>query len=249
MKTSIITVCKNPGKNLESCIESIASQTYNDTEHIIVDGMSTDGTSDIVNEYKDNITIYVREHDSGIYEAMNKGIAMATGDVIGLLNADDLYASPNILELVAKAFEDSDIDCCYGDLVYVAKDNTNNVIRNWKSCEFKPELFSKGWHPPHPTLFVKKNIYEKYGVFNTKYKIGADYALMLKLLMKHRISSKHIPQVLVKMRVGGSSNKSLLNILKANIECYRAWKEHDLEISPFFILRKPFNKLTQYYVN
>ncbi|NIP39591.1 MAG: glycosyltransferase, partial [Candidatus Dadabacteria bacterium] len=140
----------------------------------------------------------------------------------------------------------NNIDCCYGDLLYVSKDDTDKVIRNWKSCDFNPELFSKGWHPPHPTFFVKKNIYDKYGVFDTKYKIGADYALMLKFLIKYGISSVYIPQVLVKMRVGGNSNKSFFNILKANMECYGAWKQYGLKVSPLFILRKPFSKLFQY---
>ena len=177
---------------------------------------------------------------------MNKGIDMASGDIVGFLNSDDIYAGPNILDLVVKTFENNDIDSCYGDLVYVSKDDTNKIIRNWKSCEFNYELFKNGWHPPHPTFFVKKSIYENYGVFDTKYKIGADYALMLKFLVKHKITSKYIPEVMVKMRVGGSSNKNLFNILRANLECYRAWREYGLIISPFFILKKPFSKLIQY---
>jgi len=249
MKISLITVCKNPGKILESCIESVLSQSYKNLEYILVDGGSTDGTVDIIKKYYSRISKWISEEDDGIYDAMNKGINMASGDVVGFLNSDDIYAAPSILESVAKNFENSDIDSCYGDLVYVSKDDTNQVIRNWKSCEFNYELFKNGWHPPHPTFFVKKNIYEKYGVFDTKYKIGADYALMLKFLIKHKISVKYIPEILVKMRVGGNSNKNLFNILKANLECYRAWKECGLSVSPLIIFRKPLSKFTQYLVH
>lgn len=211
--------------------------------------MSDDQTSDLLKRFDDKITRYICEPDNGIYDAMNKGIAMASGDIIGFLNSDDLYASPNIMELVANTFKNNDIDCCYGDLVYVARDDTSRVIRSWKSCDYNPELFSKGWHPPHPTFFVKKSIYEQYGVFDTKYKIGADYALMLKFLLKYKIKTKYIPEVLVKMRVGGNSNKSLFNIIKANYECYAAWKQYDLNVSPLFILRKPLSKVAQYFAN
>ena len=246
MKISIITVTKNDRDNIENCIESVLSQGYKNLEYILIDGASTDGTVNIIKQYNGRISKWISEKDNGIYDAMNKGINMATGDVIGFLNSDDLYAGPNILEFVAEEFQNNDIDSCYGDLVYVAKDDTNQVIRNWKSCEFSYELFNNGWHPPHPTFFVKKNIYEKCGTFDTKYKIGADYALMLKFLVKHKIRVKYIPEVLVKMRVGGSSNENIFNILRANLECYRAWKENDLDISPLFIFKKPFSKLFQY---
>jgi len=246
MKISIITVTKNDRDNIENCIDSVLSQGYKDLEYIVIDGDSTDGTVDIIKQYNSRISKWISEEDEGIYDAMNKGIGMASCDVVGFLNSDDIYAAPNILESVAKNFEDNDIDSCYGDLVYVSKDDTNKIIRNWKSCEFNYELFKNGWHPPHPTFFVKKNVYDKYGVFDTKYQIGADYALMLKFLVKHKIRVKYIPEVLVKMRVGGSSNKNLFNVLRANLECYKAWREYGLNISPLFILKKPFSKLIQY---
>jgi len=246
MKISIITVTKNDRDNIQYCIDSVLSQGYKDLEYIVIDGDSTDGTVDIIKQYNSRISKWISEEDEGIYDAMNKGINMASYDVVGFLNSDDIYAGPNILELVDEAFQTNNIDSCYGDLVYVSKDDTNNVIRNWRSCEFNYELFKNGWHPPHPTFFVKKNVYDKYGVFDTKYQIGADYALMLKFLVKHKIRVKYIPEVLVKMRVGGSSNKNLFNVLRANLECYRAWKEYDLDISPLFIFKKPFFKLFQY---
>jgi len=246
MKISIITVTKNDRDNIENCIESVLSQGYKKIEYILIDGASTDGTLDIIKQKNRKILKWISEEDSGIYDAMNKGINIASGDIVGFLNSDDIYADTDILELVAETFQNSDIDSCYGDLVYVSKDDTNKIIRNWKSCELDYELFKSGWHPPHPTFFVKKSIYERYGVFDTKYKIGADYALMLKFLVKHKIRVKYIPEVLVKMRVGGSSNKNLFNIIRANLECYRAWREYDLDISPLFIFKKPFSKLFQY---
>ena len=246
MKISIITVTKNDRDNIENCIESVLSQGHKNIEYILIDGASTDGTVNIIKQYIGRISKWISEEDSGIYDAMNKGINIASGDIVGFLNSDDIYADTDILELVAEAFQNSDIDSCYGDLVYVSKDDTNKIIRNWKSCELDYELFKNGWHPPHPTFFVKKSVYEKYGTFDTKYKIGADYALMLKFLVKHKIRVKYIPEVLVKMRVGGSSNKNLFNILRANLECYRAWREYDLKISPLFIFRKPLSKLFQY---
>jgi len=239
-------VTKNDRDNIENCIESVLSQGHKNIEYILIDGASTDGTVNIIKQYIGRISKWISEEDSGIYDAMNKGINIASGDIVGFLNSDDIYADTDILELVAEAFQNSDIDSCYGDLVYVSKDDTNKIIRNWKSCELDYKLFKDGWHPPHPTFFVKKSVYEKYGTFDTKYKIGADYALMLKFLVKHKIRVKYIPEVLVKMRVGGSSNKNLFNILRANLECYRAWREYDLKISPLFIFRKPFSKLFQY---
>lgn len=246
MKISIITVVYNNSKFIESCIKSVVNQSAQNLEYIIVDGGSTDDTKDIIKRHESKITKFISEPDEGTYDAMNKGINMASGDIVGFLNSDDIYAANDILEIVQKTFEANDIDSCYGDLIYVSKNDTDRVIRNWKSCEFNYELFKNGWHPPHPTFFVKKSVYEKYGAFDTSYKIGADYALMLKLLIKHKISVKYIPEVIVKMRVGGASNKNLFNILKANLECYRAWKDFNLEVSPLFIFKKPFSKLVQY---
>jgi len=246
MKISIITVCKNSIETICECIDSVISQNYTNIEYIVIDGGSTDGTVDIIKGHDTVISKWISEEDNGVYFAMNKGISLASGDIIGFLNSDDLYASPDILRIVASTFENYSIDSCYGDLEYVSKNNTDKIVRYWKSGDINYELFKSGWHPPHPTFFVRKSIYEKFKAFDTKYKIGADYALMLKLLLKHRIKTKYIPEVMVKMRVGGDSNRRFINILRANIECYRAWKQYDLDISPFFIFRKPLAKLFQY---
>jgi glycosyltransferase len=246
MKVSIITVAFNNKIFMEHCIKSVLDQTYKNIEYIVVDGNSTDGTLEVVKRYEGKISKWISESDSGIYDAMNKGISMATGDIIGFLNSDDVYADKTVVEDVVDIFMKNKIDSSYGDLVYVDKDDLNKVVRRWKSGNFNRETFKKGWHPPHPTFFVKRTIYDAFGGFNLKYKIGADYELMLRFLFKHRISTCYIPRVCIKMRVGGRSNRSLRNIIRANIECYRAWKENGLDISPLIILRKPLAKLTQF---
>ena len=181
-----------------------------------------------------------------MYEAMNKGIRLATGDIIGFLNSDDVYANEGVISTVVQAIRANNVDCCYGDLEYVAQHNPKKTIRKWKSEPYQERLFRKGWHPPHPACFIKKQLFEKYGYFNTKFKISADYELLLRLLEKYRVKSCYIPQVLVRMRAGGQSNRNLWQILKANIECYQAWKRNNLNISPLIMLRKPLSKLVQY---
>jgi len=245
MKVSIITVVYNNRKYISGAIESVLSQIYTDIEYIIVDGGSTDGTIEVTNSYKSNISKFISEPDNGIYDAMNKGIKLATGDIVGFLNSDDFYPNERVISEVVNTFENNDIACLYGDLIYVNANNINKIVRYWKSQSYKNGLFKKGWHPPHPTFFVKKEIYEKYGYFNVNYKIAGDYEIMLRFLESCNISTFYIPQVLVKMRVGGKSNKNIKNIIKANIECYKAWKENGLKISPFFIIKKPLSKLSQ----
>jgi glycosyltransferase len=247
MKVSIITVVYNNKNTIKDAIESVLNQTYKNIEYIIIDGGSTDGTVDIIKSYGDKIDKFISEKDNGIYDAMNKGLKLATGDIVGILNSDDFYASNDVIERVVKEFIEKKVDSVYGDLVYVNAKNTDKIVRYWKSKPFKEGLFQKGWHPAHPTFFVKKEIYDKYGVFNLNFKIAADYELMLRFLEKHKISSSYIPEVFVKMRVGGESNQSIKNIIKANLESYKAWKENDLQISPIRMLAKPLSKVLQYY--
>jgi glycosyltransferase len=245
VKVSIITVCLNSAETIEDTIQSVLSQDHKDIEYIVVDGGSTDGTIEVVNNYKDKISKFTSEPDEGIYDAMNKGISACTGEVIGFLNADDFYADENVLGRVVEAIQPTDIDCCYGDLEYVANKKPRKTVRRWKSQSYEKGLFEKGWHPPHPTFFVKKHIFDKYGGFDLDYKISADYELMLRFLKKYNIESRYIPSALVKMRTGGKSNKNFWQIAKANIECYQAWKKNGLKISPFVLLRKPASKLLQ----
>jgi len=244
---SIITVVLNRKKTIEDAIKSVLSQNYSNIEYIVIDGWSRDGTLEVINKYKDKIAKIISEPDKGVFDAMNKGIKMASGEIIGILNADDFYTSDDVIEKVVETFQEEDCDCLWGDLVYVDAKNTDKIIRYWKSSQFEPGKFKNGWMPPHPTFFVRKWVYEKYGGFNLDFPISADYELMLRFLEKYKVKSCYIPQVLVKMRVGGQSSKNILNIIKANIECYKAWKINGLKINPLRIFLKPLLKISQYF--
>lgn len=245
MKVSIITVCFNSAKTIKDTMESVMGQKYDNVEYIIVDGGSTDGTLEILTKYQARISKYISELDEGVYDAMNKGIKLATGDIVGFLNSGDFYTDKNVIERIVESIQANNTNCCYGDLEYVAKDNPGKTVRRWKSQPYQDGLFEKGWHPPHPTFFAKKSVFDKYGRFDLSYDISADYDLMLRFLKKHSIKSCYIPSVLVKMRTGGKSNKNLWQIIKANVECYRAWKMNNLKVSPFIMVRKPLSKLMQ----
>lgn len=243
---SIITTVFNNKETIEDAIKSVLGQHYSNIEYIITDGGSTDGTVEIIKKHRGEIAKFTSEKDQGVYDGMNKGIKMASGEIIGILNSDDLYVADDVIETAVKAMEEKNANCCWGDLVYVDAENIDKVIRYWKSSEYKEGKFKRGWMPPHPTFFVKKWVYEKYGIFNLDFPISADYELMLRFLEKHKIKSCYIPQVLVKMRIGGKSNKGIKNIIKANIECYRAWKINGLKINFLRIFLKPLLKIGQY---
>lgn len=247
MKVSIITVSYNSEKTIQDTISSVLNQSYTDIEYIIIDGGSNDKTAEIVRKYGNKISKFVSEKDSGIYDAMNKGIKIATGEVIGTLNADDLYANTQVVSEVVSAMSKNEADVCWGDLVYVKSDDLNKIIRNWKSSDYGVGKFKNGWHPPHPTFFVKKEIYKKYGYFDQQFKIAADYELMLRFLEKYKVRSCYIPSVLVKMRLGGVSNRNLKNIMQANLESYKAWQVNGLKVNPLRIILKPLSKLGQYF--
>jgi glycosyltransferase len=246
MKISIITVVYNNASTIGDAIDSVLSQNYGNIEYIVIDGGSTDGTVDIIKDYGDKITKFISEPDNGIYDAMNKGFKLTSGDIIGIINSDDFFASDDILSVVAESFKNNDIECLYADLEYVDTVNTDKSLRKWKSKPYSKKLFAKGWHPAHPTFYAKRSAYEEYGYFKTELTIAADYELMLRFLEKFKSESLYIPKVFVKMRTGGESNKSFRNILKANIQCYKSWKLNGLKVSPLIILRKPFFKLFQY---
>ena len=247
MKISIITVVYNSAATIEDTIMSVASQTYQDVEHIVVDGASTDGTLSVIHRHMDKIKRFISEPDKGIYDAMNKGIRLAGGDVIGFLNADDIYADNSVLEKVAGVFDDSAVDACYADLVYVSKDDLNKVIRYWKSREYQEGLFRKGWMPAHPTFFVRKAVYDKYGGFDLDFKFQSDFDLTMRFLEVYKIKAVYIPEIFVKMRVGGATNRSPINIIKGNIEAYRACKKNGLNVSLFFIVRKILSRIPQFF--
>lgn len=245
MTISIITATYNSASTVRDTLSSIASQQYPFIEHIIVDGVSNDNTLDIVNGFP-HVAKVISEKDNGIYDAMNKGVKLATGDVIGILNSDDFYTNPTILSKVAAAFSDPAVETVYGDLQYVRFTDVQAVTRTWKSGTFQQKNLYYGWMPPHPTFFVRKHIYEKCGLFNTTLRSAADYELMLRVLLKYNATAQYIPEVLVKMRAGGMSNASLKNRFRANKEDAMAWKLNDLK--PFFFTTwlKPLRKILQF---
>ena len=251
MKISIITVVYNNKWTIQDAMSSVLSQDYDDLEYIIVDGASTDGTieliNDVVKKYPERSIRFISEKDDGIYDAMNKGIELATGEVVGLLNGDDIYADNLVLKKVAGVFADPSIDSCYADLVYVDKYDLNKVIRYWKSCDYRNGLFSKGWAPPHPTFFVHRKVYEKYGVFDLSYSMGNDVDLMMRFLSKYKLKSVYVPDIFVKMRLGGVSNRNVINIVSQNLELFRAGKKNDVKIfPPVFIFGKIIARISQY---
>ncbi|MEN8148121.1 MAG: glycosyltransferase family 2 protein [Campylobacterota bacterium] len=228
MKISIITSVYNNRETIAEAIESVLSQTYDDIEYIVVDGASTDGTVDVIKRYEGQISTFVSEPDKGIYDGLNRGVALATGDVVGFLHSDDLFQDEHVVAKIAEAFKADDVDSTYGDLVYVSKENTSKVVRYWKSGAYSLKKLENGWMPPHPTFYVKRRVYEAYGAFDTSFKIAADYDSILRFLGREGITTRYIPEVLVKMRVGGESNKSLKNLVCKTKEDIRAIKNNDV---------------------
>lgn len=230
MKISIVTATFNSGRTIRDTLESVLHQTYKDYEYIIVDGCSKDGTLDVVKQYMPQFEgrmRYVSEPDKGIYDAMNKGFKLAKGDILMLINSDDLFARNDALELAVKAFEEHpEVDGVYADLYYVSQNNINNVVRVWKTGEQKP--MRRGWLPAHPTFYVKRECYEKYGYFNLNYPLAADFELMLRFVEKHHVKLYYLQEHLVRMRLGGATSKSLKNIYKQDVETIKAFKENGL---------------------
>jgi glycosyltransferase involved in cell wall biosynthesis len=245
-KVSIITAVYNGGKTLPQAIESVLSQSYPFIEYIIIDGNSTDNTQSIIRSYGGKISQWISEPDQGIYDAMNKGLKMATGDIIGILNSDDFYQNNRVIERVVEVFNKENSDALYGDLMYVDAENTSKVVRYWKANSYRPNSFLLGWMPPHPTFFVKKELYDQYGLFHTQFRCSADYELMLRLIHKNRIRLSYLPELIVNMRTGGISNKSIQSRLLANQEDYLAWKLNNLQPAFYTMWLKPFRKLIQY---
>lgn len=246
MKVSIITISYNSAETIEDTIKSVIDQTHGDVEYIIIDGASGDGTTDIIDKYKMGIAFSSSEKDTGIYDAMNKGVQAATGDIIGILNSDDVYADDRVLEDVVKAFEETNCDGCYADLEYVDRTNLEKVVRYWKAGQYESGKFVKGWMPPHPTFFVRKKIYDQFGIYNTTLRSAADYEFMLRVIHKHKISLFYLPRVITRMRVGGQSNITLSNRIKANKEDRMAWEMNNLKPGPFTLIRKPLSKFSQF---
>ncbi len=248
MKISIVTVVYNNEDTIEQAILSVINQTYPDIEYILIDGQSTDNTLNIINKYKNQVSKIISEPDNGIYDAMNKGLKKCTGDLVGILNSDDFYKNQDVLSKVVKTFQEKNVDSVYGNLLYVDPENTEVVNRRWVSGEFKRSKFRYGWMPPHPTFFVKKKVYDEYGLFNLEIKSAADYEIMLRFLYKNKISTAYIDEVITIMRDGGNSNQSLRHRLKANKEDFRSWKINGIKPNLFFRFLKPMRKVKQYII-
>lgn len=247
MKISIITVVYNNDRTIKDALQSVLSQDYKNIEYIVIDGKSTDNTVNLITDFKDRLAYFISEKDSGIYDAMNKGIRAATGDVVGILNSDDLYEDSGVIAAVMEQFNiDLDLDILYGDLVYVKSDDTNKVIRNWKSKAYYNQFFENANVPPHPSLFVKKKVYDEAGLFDLDYKIAADYEFMLRIFKKHNFNSKYFNKLIVRMRLGGASNAGLSSIIKQNKEVLNAWKKNNLN-KPFYLMPlRVLRKLAQF---
>lgn len=247
MKISIITVVYNNEKTITQAMQSVLSQTYNDIEYVIIDGSSKDNTVNLINNYKENLGYFVSEKDSGLYDAMNKGIRACTGDVIGILNSDDLYQDSTVIASVMEQFiTDPELDILYADLVYVKRDDTDKVVRRWRTKSYYDSFFENANVPPHPALFVKNKVYEKVGLFDLQYKLAADYELMLRMFKKHEFKSKYFNKLVIKMRLGGATNQSFANIVSQNKEILKAWKNNGLQ-APFYLMPlRLFKRLAQF---
>ncbi|PAW93487.1 glycosyltransferase [Mucilaginibacter sp. MD40] len=243
-KISIITVCYNAVNTIERCIRSVISQQHTNIEYIIVDGGSTDGTLDVLSRYEKNISILISEPDKGIYDAMNKGIQLSSGEILGVLNADDFFANGKILTVVHEAFSSQPAYIVYGDLDYV--DATGNTIRKWRSGNYKHGLFNYGWMPPHPTFYCRRVLFEQLGNYSLAYGTAADYELMSRFMHLNRTHAYYVPMVMVKMTTGGVSNRSLSNRVKALMFDLKAMRANNISLPIMAFIIKPLRKLKQF---
>ena len=248
MKVSVITTTFNSAKSIESCLCSVLNQNYNNIEYLIIDGESKDQTLAILNKFVadfNQIRIF-SEKDKGMYDALNKGINLASGDIIGFIHSDDFLESNDIINQIVSMIKSESLDGVYGDLQYINRNNPQTIIRSWKSLDYHQSLLERGWMPPHPTLFLKKEVYEKHGLFDLSYKISADYDFILRIFKDSELKFGYIPKVITKMRTGGISNRNLKNIIKKSIEDYRAIRSNN--VGNFLtLIRKNTSKLKQFF--
>lgn len=247
MKFSIITVSYNAGDTVEDTIKSVLSQKGVDIQYIIIDGASSDNTMEIVDRYREQLDVLVSEPDNGIYSGMNKGLSYADGDIVAFLNADDTYEDNRVLERIAAVFNRDNVDACYGDLVYVDKNQPDKIVRYWKSRKFEKGLFKTGWMPAHPTFFAKKELYDKFGNFDEQFSLQSDFDLTMRFMELHDIRTHYLPEILVRMKMGGESNKRLSNVVRGNLEAYRSCKKNGLGVSHLFIVRKLLSRVPQFF--
>lgn len=247
MKVSIITATYNSESTIIDTLKTLNEQSYPYIEYIIIDGNSNDNTLSVVKQNCPRVSTVVSEADAGIYDALNKGVSAATGDVVGFLHSDDLFAYPDAVKDIVDTFTTDKCDAIYSDLEYVSKDNIHNVVRLWKSGAYSKTKLKSGWMPPHPTFYMKRELYKKYGLFDLNFKISADYDSLLRFLWTKEISLSYLPKVTIKMRVGGASNRSLKNIVLKTQEDIRAMKKNKLPVI-FAILGKNLSKIPQFFL-
>lgn len=247
LKVSIITVTYNSAKFVDDCINSIIRQNYKNIEYIVVDGNSTDGTVDIIKKYSAYITKWISEEDNGMYEALNKGMQLATGDIVGILNSDDVLASADVISEIVNCFQQNNVDSLYGDLVYVDPFDLQKVLRFWKGLPYNRRRFKYGWMPAHPTFYIRRELIEKFGGYESHYFTAADFEFMARYLFRFKISSYYLPKLIVKMRAGGASNESFSRRLKANQRDYLAMKKNKIPFPLIVSILKPLIKMPQFY--
>lgn len=243
LRVSVITAVRNRVDTIDAAMMSAGAQTWQNVEHIVIDGCSTDGTLAALERYK--VDKLVSERDSGVYDALNKGIRHATGDIVGFLHSDDEFARPDALQKVAAAFADPDVSAVYGDLVYVSKANPGRVVRYWKAGAYSPPKLALGWMPPHPTFYLRRSVYERLGLFDTRFRISADYDHMLRVLTRGGVRPAYVPEVLVRMKAGGISNRSLFTMLQKSCEDLTAIRQNQLGGARALFL-KNMSKLPQF---
>ena len=246
MKLSIITASFNAVSTIEGTIQSVASQTYENVEHIVVDGVSTDGTLDVIGRHRDKLAKVVSEPDCGIYDAMNKGIALSTGDVIGFLNADDVYSDHDVLSKVAKTIALESLDALFGDAEFFTATNPGHTVRRFRSASFAPERIAWGWMPAHPTLFLRSTVFQRFGLFRIDYRIAGDFELVARIFHGNTLKYRYLPDVLVRMRTGGVSTGGWRNTLTLNREVLRACRENGISTNLLMVLSKYPAKLLEF---
>jgi glycosyltransferase involved in cell wall biosynthesis len=247
MKVSIITVTFNSEKYLADCIHSVARQNYKNIEHIIIDGKSTDGTLQIIRQHSKHISYWISETDRGMYDAINKGLQVATGDIVGILNSDDMFASADAVRSIVDCFETTGTDTVYGNLVYVDAANTRKINRYWKGLTYKRSRFRYGWMPAHPTFYMRRELLDRYGFYENHYFTAADFEFMARYLFLHKVSSQYIDAMLVKMRSGGISNMTLKSRFRANRRDFLAMKKNKIPFSFAVSILKPLIKIPQFH--
>ncbi len=247
MKVSIITVVLNGASYIASCIESVLVQKHSDIEYIILDGASTDGTVSIIERYLSEIHFFESSIDEGFYAALNRGLSIATGEIIGILNSDDVLAGPNVISTIVENFAQKRCDAVYGNLIYTHRDNLSKVIRTWRSKAFQRHTLKYGWMPPHPTVYLKKEVFSKLGYYSDQYGASSDYEFILRVFYKHPVEAVYIDQLFVKMRIGGVSNNSFKQRMKAFLQDYHAMVHHHIPYPLLAVIGKKFRKVKQFF--